>query len=359
MTEAAIILAAVLAHQRSIFPPHSKVLAGLAWQGASVAYRQPEKKGDTFPKTWAADGNLYTSAGDPCRPNKAAGLDVERFVGDAPDFTIEQVNTMPGYRGAGGEGPKPTGFIAIKGTLYLAFQNLTHKFGPYEHGYDAQVVASTDYGKTWTPDIADLEKSGNVMFPGRTFGSPAFVNTGKDDLKRRDGIVYAISGESWDNGDHCRLARVPSNRIMDRSAWEWVKGFTALRSPVWSHEMNAAVPVPSVPGFLGTVDMVYIAKLKRYLLFTWHHKVKSDPDHGSELLVLDAPKPWGPFTTVYHEDQWETREMNPYNPRLPLKWFDQETLTGRLLFSGSWRNGGQTPFYRAHVRKFRLLRVRE
>ena len=51
------------------------------------------------------------------------------------------------------------------------------------------------------------------MFPGRTFGAPAFVNFGKDNLGARDKFVYAISGEGWDDGSHCRLGRVPEESI--------------------------------------------------------------------------------------------------------------------------------------------------
>jgi hypothetical protein len=118
--------------------------------------------------------------------------------------------------------------------------------------------------------------------------------------------------------------------------------------------MKRAVPVISHPGYLGMVDMVYLSSLRRYLLLGWRNKVKSDPDAGSELIVYDAPEPWGPFTIVHHEDPWESVELNPYNPRLPLKWFDHERLEGWLLFSGSWRLDGLSPTYRAHVRKFRL-----
>jgi hypothetical protein len=82
---------------------------------------------------------------------------------------------------------------------------------------------------------------------------------------------------------------------------------------------------------------------------------KCNPDAGSELIIYDAPEPWGPFTMVHHEDPWETSELNPYNPRLPLKWFNADRLEGWMLFSGSWRDGGRTPAYRTHVRPFRLL----
>ena len=342
--------------------PRSSVVTGLEWLGEQIPYSEPNKRGDTFPLTWAADDAIYTSAGDPLWPEKSkSGLDVERVVGTPPGHHIDKVNNMPDYKGWGGAGPKPTGMISVKGTLYLAFQDLTGKGGEirdnpdvvnnYGHGYDAQIVSSQDFGQTWQPAIKSIA---SPMFPGRIFGAPAFVNFGKDNLGARDKFVYAISGEGWDDGSHCRLGRVPEDSILDARSWEWITVLRANGEPEWSKDLKSAIPVISHPGYLGMVDMVYLSSLRRYLLFGWRNKVKSDPDAGSELIVYDAPEPWGPFTIAYHQDPWESVELNPYNPRLPLKWFDQEKLEGWMLFSGSWRSGGHTPYYRMHVRKFRL-----
>jgi hypothetical protein len=108
--------------------PRSQVVTGLEGLGEQIPYAEPGKKGDTFPLTWAADDAIYTSAGDPLWPEKTkSGLDVERIQGNPPDFRIERISEMPDYKGWGGAGPKPTGMISVKGTLYLAFQDLTGK----------------------------------------------------------------------------------------------------------------------------------------------------------------------------------------------------------------------------------------
>jgi Domain of unknown function (DUF4185) len=339
--------------------PASPALRGFEWTGPTVPYSEMEKRGDTFPVTWAKDDRLYTSAGDPVWPDKGSGLDFECIDGPARDFRISRPNRMDDFRGAGGSGPKPTGLISVDGVLYLAFQNSTGRgeihdvsdaIMNYGHGYDAQIIASSDFGRTWTPSLKDIEKP---MFPGRLFGAPAFINFGKDNEGARDSFVYAISGEGWDNGVHCRLGRVPHDKILQKEAWEWISSIEKS-GPVWTSNMSNATPILTHPGYLGTVDMVYLRSIKRYLLLAWRNKVKADPDCGSELLIYDAPEPWGPFTFVYHEDPWESIIMNPYNPRLPLKWFDHTKLEGWLLFSGSWRSGGKSPTYRAHVRPFRL-----
>lgn len=343
------------------YAQQSRVLKGLEWIGEEIPYKDPggdeKKKGDTYPLTWAGNDTIYTSAGDPLW-GKPDGLDVESIAGGPAGYLISKVNNMEGYTGWGGCGPKPAGMISINNVLYMTFQNMTGprlkfdgKLAEFTHGYDASVIYSKDLGKTWHPDIR-VEKT--PFFPGRIFGSPAIINYGKDNADAVDNYVYTVSGEGWCNGNNLRLARVHKDKIMDRSAWEWVSGFGKNFKPVWTDNMWDATPVLTHENYLGYIDMVYIEKLKRYLLLGWRFKEYSNPNLGTEIIMYESPKPWGPFSVVY-KDEWETPELTPYNPRLPLKWFDQEKLEGWILFSGTWRNGGQTPHYRAHVRKFRLI----
>jgi hypothetical protein len=352
-------------------------IAGWDWLGESIAYPFPKSgedtavlaplsgyfskaglrvRGDTYPMTWADDGEIYASAGDPHWGGKNDGLDFEVISGTPPDYRISRVSPMSGYRGNGGEGVKPTGLISVNGVLYLAFQNLLGKKPPThgdksQHGSDAMIVRSTDQGKTWTPDIKDIREP---MFPGSRFGGPAFVNYGRDNLGARGGYVYAVSTDQWDNGSELRVGRVPLNQIMNVSSWEWVAGMYPDGSPRWTPDLDQSVPVLSDDRRISLPDMVYIARIRRYLLLTWHLHGDFSSEAGTELMIYESPEPWGPFTMVHHEAMWESPEVNPYCPRLPLKWL-QETpagIEGWLQFSGSWREN--SAHYCSHVRKFRI-----
>lgn len=330
-------------------------ISGIQWLSECIPYGEPEIKGDTFPMTWADDGHLYTSAGDPLWGEEISGLDVQVFTGKPPEYAIRKVNPMVEYQGWGGQGPKPSGMICVDGVLYLAAQNMLGLKPPAygtdsQHGSDATILCSYDHGATWSPP-----RDAPPMFPGALFGGPAFINFGRNNAGARDEYIYAVSGDQWDNGSTLRLGRAPANEIMNRAAWEWVSGLSVAQHPAWSSCLEYAYPILTHPRAVSLPEMVYLAAVERYLLLTWRLHEDFSPDAGSDLYIYEAPEPWGPFTLVYEEEFWEGQEVNPYCPRLPLAWLEDDGLTGWLQFSGTWRDGGKTPYYRSNVRKFRLI----
>ena len=337
--------------------PRSTVIEGLDWLSERISYPQPDIKGDTFPMTWADDDEVYVSAGDPLWGETRGGLDVEKFSGTPPDYAITKVNHMNEYQGWGGDGPKPSGMICVKGILYLAFQNMLRTRKPAyglvsQHGSDAQIIYSTNHGAFWVPALPNIPAP---MFPGHKFGGPAFVNAGKNNENARDEHVYAVSTDQWDNGSNLRLGRVPADGIMRQEAWEWVCAFGPDGKPAWSPDLDEAIPVLSIHRWISLPEMVYLAGINRYLLLTWRLHEDFSPDHGTDLLVLESPDPWGPFSVVHFEEYWQGKEFNPYCPRLPLKWLEPDGRTGWLQFSGNWGKSGQAAgYYRSSIRRFRL-----
>ena len=254
----------------------SKYIKGFEWCGDRLPYPVIEVKGDSFPMTWADDGEIYTSAGDPGWGESHSGLDVEKFSGGPTDYKISKVHPMNDYVGWGGEGPKPTGMICVDGILYLAVQDLLGARKPpfrlrSQHGSDSTIIYSPNKGIwSWVPSRVNISAP---MFPGHHFGGPAFINFGQNNAAARDSFVYAVSSDQWDNGSNLRLGRVPVDSIVRREAWEWVCAFTPSGEPAWDFDLNEAVPILSLHGWLGAPEMVYLESIQRYLLFTWHlHK---------------------------------------------------------------------------------------
>jgi hypothetical protein len=357
---------------------------------------------------WAADDQVYIGTGDPNwfilngkivngkipdHPEldrhvyqRVSGHVVEKITGSPEKFGIERVNDLIGQTGWGGSGPKPAGMISVDGSLYYAVQNLLGwkppRYGQNsQHGSDATIIRSDDFGKTWTPDLDPMlaefyareytvgpahHKAWKTapdqrvaigdwkpMFPGNLFGGPSFIQYGKDNQDALDNYVYAVSTDHWDNGTEMRLGRVPKDAILDRSKWEFAipddqGGVT------WTDELCMSVPVLSIERHISMPEMVYLPREKKYLLLTWalHNDFRAST--GSELTVLESDHPWGPFSLVYYEWMWYKQEAGHYCPRIPLKWFNQDDLSGYMLYSGNWET--QIPYYLPQMRGFKLIR---
>ena len=339
-----------------IVTPKSDLIRGIEWTGERVSYPVEEIKGDTFPMTWADDDEIYTASGDPNFGPSPQGLDVQKFSGRPPDYTIKQMSPMMEYDGWGGNGPKPSGMICVDGILYLAFQNLLRaKTPPHsllsQHGSDAQIVFATEKVNFFIPALKNIAAP---MFPGHKFGGPAFINFGKNNANARDNYVYAVSTDQWDNGSNLRLGRVPADSIMRREAWQYVCAFMPSGEPVWNYNLEESIPILSLHRWISLPEMVYLAGIERYLLLTWRLHKDFSAEDGSDMLIFEAPEPWGPFSLVHLEENWEG-DLNPYCPRVPLKWLEGDGISGWLQFSGCWDSRCfQKHYYRSHVRPFRL-----
>ena len=339
--------------------PKSTLIKGFAWEGERVPYPEKEIKGDTYPMTWAADDIIYAGVGDPLWGDNISGLEVEKFVGGPLDYKITKFNPMPDYWGWGGNGPKPSGMISVDGVLYLAFQNYLHG-GTTPHsnksqaGTDAHIIRCVPQWNQWYPSFSAIKKP---MFPGHKFGGPAFINYGKDNANARDEYVYAVSTDQWDNGSNVRLGRVPNNQITDIRYWEYLRAYERDGSPVWGRDLDESIPILSIHRFIGLPEMVYLSGIKRYLFLTWHLKEDFGADGGTDLLILEAPEPWGPFSLVHYEEMWESKAFTPYCPRIPLKWMDEGHTSGWMQYSGTWSPGKEAQengYYRSNLRRFKL-----
>jgi len=219
-------------------------------------------------------------------------------------------------------------------------------------GSDAHIVFANPRWNQWLPAYKAIDKP---MFPGPRFGGPAFINFGKNNANARDSYVYAVSGDQWDNGGNVRLGRVSADHIAEAGYWEFVSAFTKDGEPAWNADLDMSIPVISIHKFIGLPEMVYLAGIKRYLFLTWRLRGDFNPDEGTDLLILEAPEPWGPFSLVHYEEFWEGKAFTPYCPRLPLKWMAEDHLSGYIQFSGSWGPYGQEHgYYRSNIRPFTL-----
>jgi CubicO group peptidase (beta-lactamase class C family) len=292
--------------------PRSKIIRGISFAPESTIVRKAIDS-DNWPITWGDDDAQYTSYGDgegfePFVPRKLS-LGIAKVLGTPGAFQGFSIRSLTGERmGNGAKGAKSSGLLMVAGTLYMLVRNTGN----------AQLAWSEDHGRTW---------QWGFHFT-RSFGSPAFLNFGRNYAGARDKYVYLYSqdGDSaYESSDGLVLARVPVERIRELAAYEYFERREASGQPRWTRDIGARGQVFQFKGHCQRVDAVYNPLLKRYLLALGYN-------HNGGWGIFDAPEPWGPWTTDFHTDYWGLGGTHGY--RLPAKWIGPNSKDMTLIFSG-------------------------
>lgn len=310
--------------------PQSQVVTKLTWDtnvfrtGSGDSGRNGV--GDNWPITWADDDNLYTTYGDGPgfrrRPRRELTLGFARILG-VPSAIVAQdiVSDADTPAGGGKNGIKSSGLLMVDHVLWMVVRNYKVD-GDYRH---SRLAWSKDYERTWT--WAD-------WYFSDTFGCPEFVQFGPDYKGARDEFVYIVSqsnNDSYEYSPDVVMARVPKDKLADRSAYRFFSGLDAGGAPNWSTNIADRKPIFTDPRGTLRISLTYNAAIKRYIM-TSSHRVGEGP-HNPSLGVFDAPEPWGPWTTVYYDDHWSGDDRT-YHHKFPTKWMSADGRTMWLLYSG-------------------------
>ena len=308
--------------------PPSPVIAGIDWAPLDTIVRRA-KGSDNFPLTWSDDDALYTTFGDgwgfrPFVPEKLS-LGLARITGMPGDFQGQNIRSESiEQRGAGRKGRKGWGILSVDGVLYLWLGHADREGG------QAQLAWSDDHGQTWT--YADWRFT--------EFGLIGFVNFGKDYAGASDEFVYAYShdGPQADTpADRFVLMRVPRERITERDAWQFFVRRDAEGLPVWSDDIENRGAVFERRDACLRSAITYHAGIQRYLWWQATPQPAGHVDRGDTRFeggfgVYDAPEPWGPWTTAFHTDRWDTGPGE--HGDFPAKWIREDGRELYLVFTG-------------------------
>jgi hypothetical protein len=314
--------------------------------GAPV--RRDDLDGDNWPLSWADDDLIYACYGDgwgcrPMDPKTKLNSGIVRIQGDPPGFTGEEIK-IP-FFGGGAQDPnmKGVGMLCVGGTIYHTVRYQAGRTEPRDQLWSA-LIWSSDHGQTWEGDTTYAARAEDMTWlfreDDRAFSQPTFLQAGKDYTAAPDEHVYVYSPREGRRrrNDSLELARVPRERIGERGAYEFFAGLTSVDKPAWSSDISRRAPVLEYREHVGGGDVVFLPLLKRYLLVScaaWHR----NEERPSELVVLDAPQPWGPWTTVGFVERWGTGLKGDcrYDPRLPAKWIQEGDDQVRLILNFSDR----------------------
>ncbi len=274
---------------------------------------------DNWPVTWGDDDLLYTAYGDGWgfepHTDRKLSLGLGTVAGAPPEISCRNLWSETGERlGDGRRGLKASGLLMVDGVLYMWTRNADN----------AQLAWSLDHGATWT--WADWRFT-------TSFGCPTFLNYGPNYRGARDDYVYVYSQDgptAYEPYDSIVLARVHRRRVRDREAYAFFGGHDESGLAIWTPDIACRAPVFSYTGRCQRLDAAYHPGLKRYLLAVGYN-------HRGGWGIYDAPRPWGPWTTVFHTHYWGLGNTHYY--RLPAKWINADNNSLWLIFSGRTYDG--------------------
>ncbi|MGH3771431.1 MAG: DUF4185 domain-containing protein [Pseudonocardiaceae bacterium] len=236
--------------------------------------------GDTFGPGWAGHGSeVRDPAASDWRSNTlarssdhnpAAGMSFTDFVTDRAGHAKE---LLPSLKQDGVEISKiPTGGVNVGGRNYLAYMSIRHfgQPGQWITNYSG-IAYSDDGGQTWTTVPSACRP--NTPGVDEKFQMIAYA--------RRDGFVYAFGTPNGRIGD-AYLARVPEQRLLDTSAYEYWAGTAWQRGA-------SAIAAPIVAGPVGELSVRYDQTLTSWEM------MYLDQSRGAIVIRL-ATQPTGPWS---------------------------------------------------------------
>jgi hypothetical protein len=330
--------------------PKSTLIVDVVWEN----HRYHKGNGDMWPITWAADGDLYGAAGD----NQDSPMNFWKITGEPMWHSVWLIDNLPVAPAVYCQGPnvdhkmgiKPASLLSVNGVLYFAVETINYGDKPAfnrQHNINGWIITTADFGKTWKRDATPTD-----FFSGR-LASTHFIQFGKDYADARDEFVYAYfpaadDGNSyWENGDYLLLGRVPKDKILVRSAWEFYTGLSSSGQPAWSKDDQKADAVFRYPRMTGENHVNYNPALKRYFMGNYgfhdgnlnprpNHQLEPWPASAcpSQLTLYEAPEPWGPWSLFYRDDNWGT--CGDYQPSFPAKWMSPDGKSMWMVSAGCY-----------------------
>jgi hypothetical protein len=345
--------------------------------------------GDNWYATWTADGSvliaLCDGTGFPGTERRVYNSRLFRLEGhpetgvtfqDVPGYPDLSTLASQGIEAIYDAPPRYYGFgtLAVDGSVYQFLSTWNIKIAAQMppmgtmRFVGAKLIYSPDGGTTWhnqdhsTPvhwEDWDEQDDALTFFhePDETFSLISILQMGKDYELNTDGYVYLYAPDGNDEGTMNRLAlaRVPKDRILDRSAYRFFSGWPG-GEPAWTRDIANRQPVHTFPtGWVNKGDhpyawqpsVTYNPALGVYLMANWATGPAEDGmwfGKESYLGLYQADTPWGPWTQFYEDTAWAPggdAAARCYQPQIFPNWISDDGKSLWLVwtdFQQRWDN---------------------
>ena len=315
--------------QSQVLPPYppSPVIDSVVWEEDSKIQFGPGS--DQWPMTWADDGQVYASWGDGwgwTRGEEAKrSLGITRIDGLPPDLDGKDVFGI----GPGQNFGKPDALIAFDKKMFMFWTN-----GDSKYENDSYTAISLDSGKTWK-----LGQERFLKYAPAGFRVRGILQYGKGYEGAKDEYLYIYFG--LNRHPDIYLARVKKEDIFNERAYEWFVYIDENGNPYWTLDFSRKATVfHDNNAYLWHLSICYNPGLDRYLLSKPHFstgdnrdEVRAPNTHISSFGIFDGPTPWGPWTTVYYQEDF-IDDLLKFNYIIPTKYLSENGREFWLGWSG-------------------------
>jgi hypothetical protein len=239
----------------------------------------------------------------------------------------------------------PSASLVHNGTWYYGTYCLDEPPGENVLGPFVGFHISSDGGESWTapkttpaePLFAESAKFGGIV----RFGSPHFVDLGKNMEHSPDGYAYLVGHgttrphrrRTWISGDAIFLARVRPHpeRINDPGSWEFFSGRDSGIS-TWSSHVAASAPIASWDGHAGSVAVTWFSGLSRFVMAVTDGGAAIGP---MSSYFLESDKLDGPWRLVSYLRHFGTQG---YFLNFPSRFISDDGMRAWLCYSANYAN---------------------
>lgn len=320
-----LIILAAQAFAQQLPYGQSDVIQGVVWdQGSKIQFGQGS---DQWPMTWAFDDQLYASWGDGMgwvlqANEEKKSMGVTRIAGHPPVLSATDTWGV----GPGSSFGKPDALVAFDKKIFMFWTNGDSRFD-----HDSYSAVSLDSGKTWK-----LGQERIFRYAPAGFRVRGICQFGKDYQGAPDNFLYIYF--AFNRHPDIYLAKVEKENIFNGGAYQWFEYIKEDGTASWTPDFQKkSVVLHDNNAYLWHLGICYNPGLKRYLL-TKPHFAAHDNRHDvladiSGLGIFDAPAPWGPWTTVFYQNDFLDKYVK-FNYLIPVKFLSKDGKKFWLCWSG-------------------------
>lgn len=352
--------------------------------------------GDNWHMTWAGNDAVFTSLCDGKGWTDIAGHTgkdynsrVFSFEGTPEQTVFRHLEGFPDLQNEWGTRLASRyygfGILALDHNIYHFMSTPNHPFfeKPEPRFVGAKLIYSPDLGQSWKNQDGssvvweswEERNRENMAFfcePDDAFSLITVLQMGKNYEHNRDGFVYlyAPNGNTEGTMNQLALCRVPKDKILDRSAYDFFVSLRADGSAVWSSRIEERGVVHTFPsGWVNTKlhpyawhpSVVYNAGLDVYMMANWGMGIDEKGEwfaKPSYLGVWIAEQPWGPWSQIHEETAWTPagdEKARAYQPQIAPSWIAEDGKSFYLVWTDFQTIDKEKPYYCFNCQKVNII----